>query len=87
MELMKMFIQTVFLSSSIMKKTIIGNFIIIQDIKVVNTLNGLSHFETSGFTANENEKKLYLDDIPAGVYYIQLQTNKGQMTKKIVKIQ
>lgn len=61
--------------------------LIIQDIKVVNTLNGLSHFETSGFTAKENEIKLYLDDIPAGVYYIQLQTNKGQMTKKIVKMQ
>jgi len=61
--------------------------LIIQDIKVVNTLNGLSHFENSGFTANENEIKLYLDDIPACVYYIQLQTNKGQMTKKIVKIQ
>ncbi|MBK8153673.1 MAG: T9SS type A sorting domain-containing protein [Saprospiraceae bacterium] len=61
--------------------------LIIQDIKVVNTLNGLSHFETSGFTAKENEIKLYLDDIPAGAYYIQLQTNKGQMTKKIVKMQ
>ena len=60
----------------------ISTFIIINTIQIINTTGKI--FVTKN-NINASNTVLDLNTLPAGIYFIQLQTNEGTVTKKIIK--